>query len=84
MKNFYEKDFLSLDEASSYTGFSKSWLYQLCHKRAIPYYKPGKKKSFFRKSDLDRWMMSNRQASSDEVTLEKLNELSTKKSKLQL
>lgn len=80
MNKLLEHDFLSLEEASKYTGFSKSWLYQLCHRRAIPYYKPGGKKTFFKKSDLDCWMMGNRLASFDEIAVEKINELSNKKS----
>lgn len=84
MKTVFEKDFLSLEEASLYTGFSKSWLYQLCHRRAIPYYKPGGKKTFFKKSDLDNWMMRNRLTSLDEIAKEKINELSIKNLKQRL
>jgi len=75
---FYDKDLLSLNEASTYTGFSKSWLYQLCHKRAIPYYKPGGKKTYFKKSDLDSWMLNNRQATAQELSMEAINTLKFK------
>ena len=34
---------------------------------AIPFYKPTNKKIYFKKSDLDNWIMRNRRLSKDEV-----------------
>lgn len=55
----HAKEFLSLNEAALYTGITKSTLYKLTHNRQIPYSKPSGKLCFFRRSDLDEWMMSN-------------------------
>lgn len=65
-----KKEMLNLEEACVYTGLSKSWMYQLCHKRIIPFYKPGRKKSYFKRDDLDMFLQRNRQE-----TIEELNSM---------
>lgn len=62
-----QKDILTLEEASQYTGLTKSTLYKLTHNRQIPYSKPQGKMCFFKRTDLDDWMMSNPVATTDEL-----------------
>jgi excisionase family DNA binding protein len=53
------KEILSFKEAIIYLDVSESLLYKLTSKRAIKFTKPNKGKLYFRKSDLDDWMLQN-------------------------
>lgn len=64
------KDFLTLEEAAEYMQLSKSALYKLTSSKKIPYYVPGGKIIYFRKIELDDWLVFNRIASTEEVTNE--------------
>lgn len=64
------KKFLTLKEASEYTGYSKNKMYALVRENKIPYSKPedgGSGKLFFKKEDLDEYMGRNRVASTYET-----------------
>lgn len=58
---------MSLDEAATYLHVSKSHTYQLTSKGLIAHFKPAGKKIFFRKSDLDAYLLRNRRASESEL-----------------
>ena len=62
----FKKQFISVIEASVYTGFSIKYLYQLVHKRAIPFYKPGRK-LFFKVEELDSWISNSRTKTFEEI-----------------
>jgi excisionase family DNA binding protein len=62
-----QKDVLTLAEASKFTGLSKSFLYKLTSQRQIPFYKLGVKLIYFKKSDLEAYLLSNRQAPTYEI-----------------
>jgi excisionase family DNA binding protein len=62
----FKKQFISVIEASAYTGFSIKYLYQLVHQRAIPFYKPGRK-LFFKVSELDSWISKSRIKTFEEI-----------------
>ena len=51
---------MCLTEACKYLNVSKSYLYKCTHKNLIPYYKPGGKKIFFSKKDLNEWIFKYR------------------------
>lgn len=61
------KEFLSLQEAADYIGLSKSTLYKKTAKRSITFYQPGGKVIYFKKEDLDNWVLSNRVAPQSEI-----------------
>lgn len=63
-----DKEVLTLDEAAVYTGWKKSHLYRLTSQRAIPFYKPMGGNIFFKRSELDEWLCSNRQATEAEIS----------------
>lgn len=63
-----QKETLTFQEALSYLSVSSSFLYKLTHKRAIVFYKPGLKLIYFKRTDLDQWMLNNRQPSSQELS----------------
>lgn len=58
---------MCLKDAAEYLNISKSYLYKLTYKNAIPYYKPNGKKIYFSKSELDNWIMRNPVKSSEEI-----------------
>lgn len=61
------KDVLTIDECAAYTGYAKNHIYRLTSQRAIPYYKPMGGKIVFRKSEIDEWLLRNRQATAAEI-----------------
>ena len=54
------KEFLSFQEACEYLDLSPSFLYKMTSQRRLPFYVPNGKKIYFRKSDLDSWIMKKR------------------------
>jgi excisionase family DNA binding protein len=66
-RDISQKEFLSLFEASRYLDKSKSFIYKLTCTRKIPYYIPNGKTIYFKKSDLDHWIIQNRISSEEEL-----------------
>jgi excisionase family DNA binding protein len=61
------KEHMSLEETATYMGVSKSFLYKLTSQRKIPFYRPGSKLIFFKKSEIDIFLLSNRQNTKTEI-----------------
>ncbi len=77
------KEILTLEEGADYLCLSKSALYKLTSKREIPFYNPGGKKIYFKKSELENWVLNSKTISSEEIEIEMNTYLGrTKKSKL--
>ena len=55
-----EKNILNLGEAAKFTGYSKSHLYKLTHFRKIDHYKPNGKNFFFKKEDLESFLLQGK------------------------
>lgn len=72
MKNLeqQQKEVLSFDEACKYCNISKSKMYKHTSNRNIPHYKPEGKLIYFKKSELDDWLLRNRQSSNEELERE--------------
>ena len=64
------KEVLTIDECAMLTGMTVGNLYRMTSSRAIPFYKPQGGKVYFRKEEIERWMLRNRQATIDEVESE--------------
>ncbi len=62
------KEVLTIDECAAYTGYSKNHLYRLTSQRAIPFYKPMGGTIYFRKSEIEDWLLRNRQATEAEIS----------------
>ena len=62
----YTKEALTTEELSVFTGLSKDRIRHLVMEKKIPYYKP-KGRLYFRKSEIEGWMLSNRMAPDDEI-----------------
>jgi len=66
-QHLLQKEILNPDELCNYTGFSKSYLYKLTHRREIPYYCPNGKLIFFKRSEIDFWLLRNKRKSRIEI-----------------
>ena len=62
-----QKAVLTVDECVKYTGISKSALYKLMMRKQIPYSKPNGKLAYFDRVELEKWLMSNRVATENEL-----------------
>lgn len=61
-----QKAVLTFDEASTYTGFSRSYLYKMTSTGKIPCFKPQGKMIFFDRLLLENWLLKN-QAEKEEI-----------------
>jgi excisionase family DNA binding protein len=64
------KEILTFKEATEFLSLSKSALYKMTSKREIPFYTPGGKMIYFRKSELESWIFSGRVSSSEDFNTE--------------
>lgn len=62
------KEVLTTDEAASYMGVSKAYLYKLTMGRKIPHYKPMGKMCFFNRKEIEMWLQANRVATDEELS----------------
>lgn len=68
-----QKDILDIDEAALMMGLSKQTLYTMCRNRTIPHYKSkGGKKSYFKKSELNDWMLDTKVTTAQAVDTESI------------
>lgn len=57
--NLRHKEILSFQEAVAYLDVSKSFLYKMTSSNSITFFKPSGKLIYFRKADLDQWVLRN-------------------------
>lgn len=62
-----KKDVLTFDEACWYSGISKSHMYKLTSGNKIPFFKPGGKLVFFKREELNEWLLQNRNTTEKEL-----------------
>ena len=67
--DFEGKDFLTVDEACEYLGFSKSYMYKLTMERAIPHYKLSRRKCLFKRTEISEWVESCRVSTDEELNV---------------
>ena len=58
---------LTFEEGCTYCGISKSSMYKHTSNNNIPHYKPEGKLIYFKREELDEWMLRNKQSSSEEL-----------------
>ena len=63
----FNKEVLTSQEAAQYMGISLSTLYKLTMTAKVPHSKPGGKMCYFNRVELERWLQSNRVATTDEI-----------------
>lgn len=66
-QGLYKKDILNFNEASLYLGLSQSHLYKLTSSKSIPHFCPQGKKLYFKRTELDSWLLRNRAPVKDEI-----------------
>ncbi len=65
------KTVLTTEDVSLLTGLSKRSIYTLISNGEIPHYKPeGRGKVYFKKNEIEDWLLQNRQKSNAEVNIE--------------
>lgn len=72
------KTVLDFDETILFTGLSKGHLYRLTSKRQIPFFKKNRK-LYFKKSEIEEWMLDQRIPTEDEVQSQATTYLATHK-----
>ncbi len=55
------KDVMTINECAQYTGLSVSYLYKLTHRKLIPFFKPMGKRVYFKRTEIDQWLLRNKQ-----------------------
>jgi len=66
-QNLLQKEVMTVTEAAEYLDISESQLYKLTSTNEIPFYKPGGKKLYFRRTELDAWILENRHTTHAEI-----------------
>lgn len=66
---------LSFREALMYLDVSESFLYKMTSNRIISFTKPNNGKIYFKKSELDKWMLSNEYKSKNKIENEVLTKI---------
>lgn len=72
-QNQTESGILNAMEAAAYLSISKGYLYRLVMQRKIPYYKPNRKKLYFRQNELEAYLTKNRYPSNSELDFIAMN-----------
>lgn len=65
---YTQKAVLTTAEAAKYMGLSKSTLYKMMMRKQIPYSQPSGKVAYFDRQELEKWLLSNRVATADEIS----------------
>ena len=78
-QNLLQKDVLNLNEARAYLDISASHMYKMTSQKLIPHFCPQGKKLYFRREELNQWLLRNRQDSIDEIETRAANYLLTHK-----
>jgi excisionase family DNA binding protein len=65
-----QKKVLNFDEVVSFTGLSKSYLYNLTCSGGIPCYKPNGKHIYFNKEEIEAWLLQNRKSTASELEIQ--------------
>lgn len=66
-QNLIGKEVLNFNEAAIYLELSHSHLYKLTSSGTIPFYKPNGKKLYFKRLELDNWILRHRQSTKEEL-----------------
>lgn len=75
------KNVLTLEDAALLLGKKKETVRKLMQKHIIPYYKPTRNDLYFKRSELEAYMLQNRVKTDSEVEQEALNYCKTHKIK---
>jgi excisionase family DNA binding protein len=74
-QNLLQKEVLNLNDAALYLELSASHLYRLTSTGCIPFYKPNGKKLYFKRLELNQWLLRNRSTTKEEIETQAANYL---------
>jgi excisionase family DNA binding protein len=66
-QNLLQKEVMTLNDACEYLSVSASYLYKLTCTDQIPHYIPTGKKIYLKRSEIDEWILRNRQFTNAEI-----------------
>tara|TARA_R110002049_G_scaffold93391_3_gene230914 strand:- start:20607 stop:20909 length:303 start_codon:yes stop_codon:yes gene_type:complete len=66
-QSIQQKEILTIEEASDFLGLSISRLYKMTSNKEIPHYKPGGKKIYLNRQELEQWILNSRVASTSDL-----------------
>jgi len=64
------KDVLTMQDVAKLTGLSMAYLYNMTSKRKIPHYKCGGKITYFKKSEINDWLLKYRVNTQEDIESE--------------
>lgn len=65
---YKSKTILNFEEACKYIGVSDSLLYKLTAAKEVPHYKPRGKKLYFKREEIDEWLLQNKHDAIGKIT----------------
>ena len=80
-QNMLQKDVLNTKEASKYLMMTESNLYHLTSTSSIPYYKPNNRHLYFKRTELDAWMLQNKSDDINETDKKAFDYINSHKTK---
>ena len=80
-QNLLQKTTLNFAEACKYIDVSPSHLYKLTSTKQIPHFCPQGKKLYFKRQEVDEWLLRNKQETSEEIETAAANYLIRNKRK---
>lgn len=61
------REILRVDDVAELIGSNRNGIYKLVFNRRIPHYKPTGGRLYFKRSEIEAWLLSNRVAPMDEL-----------------
>ena len=61
------KNVLTIDDVALITGFTKGHIYRLTSGQKIPHYKPNGRTLYFKKEEIEDWMLQNKIQTNTEI-----------------
>lgn len=62
------KEILTIEGAAEFLSVSKSYLYKQTSAQAIPHYKPTGKRCYFKRSEIEAWILAGGISRKSEIT----------------
>lgn len=73
-----QKNVLTFDEVSQFTGLSKSHLYKLTSSGKVPHFKPHGKVIYFERTQIENWLLQNPIKTADTIDKEAVSYVTLK------
>ena len=68
------KEIMNVQQVADYLSISKQTVYGMTCRMEVPFYKRGKK-NYFKKRDIDEWLLATRRKTREEIEMEALTYL---------